>query len=57
MTDDSFVNVILKHKNYICEETKCENLSFGDLSDYDEKDIHEIEIDGYKIRLGMKEFI
>jgi hypothetical protein len=57
MTDERFVNGIFEHIDFITEQTNCESLSFGDLSDYDEKDIHEIEIDGYKIRLGMKEFI
>lgn len=55
MTDKSLVETILKHGKYICEQTNATDISFGVLDNYNEKEIHEIEIDGYKIRVLLTE--
>lgn len=54
MTDKSLVKTILEHGKYICEQTNATDISFSELDNYNEKDIHEIEIDGYKIKIGIK---
>jgi len=56
MTDKSLVETILEHREYIYKQTNCNDISFGELDSfiYNEEDIHEIEIDGYKIRVGIK---
>ncbi len=55
MDDKRFIEMAQNFKEYICKQTLCDNLTFGDLSGYEKEDIHEIEIDGYKIKLLMKE--
>jgi len=53
MTDESLVKTILEHGKYICEQTNAVDISFvKDINDCD--NIHEIDIDGYKIKIGFK---
>jgi len=54
MTDESLVKTIIQNSEYICKQTNCTDISFGELDSYNEEDIHELEIDGYKIRVGIK---
>lgn len=56
MTDESFVKTILQHGEHICKQTNAVNtIIFTDFDEVDEKDIHEIDIDGYKIRVVLTE--
>ena len=57
MNEEILVKTILEYGDYICEQTNSIGISFGDLSDYDDKDIHEIEIDGYKFKVGVTKVV
>jgi hypothetical protein len=52
MVDKRLAEAILEYKDYICNNTQCIEISFVDnLDDYES--INEIDIDGYKFKIGI----
>jgi len=52
MDDKRLVEAILEYKDYICDNTQSVEISFVDNID-DCESINEIDIDGYKFKIGM----